>query len=116
MDLKSFEDQTGWQSPMPGKSICQDPKYLLRVKNFSYDLEDYEFIKYFTNRTGICLDIYVNPITKKIEPAGDMPFDEWKSGPGNRNSKLLDPEGKDRFLLIIRGRLQQAWELYKNEN
>lgn len=47
----TIEQQTGWRRPHPA-TICPDSRMLLKVEEYSYDLEDEAFLAYFHDRTG----------------------------------------------------------------
>jgi len=52
--MKTIEQQTGWKRPCP-TMICQEHDVLLSLTDYSFDLDDLEFVQYFRSRTGIAL-------------------------------------------------------------
>ena len=74
--------------------IEQNHVKLLQIKDFYFDLDDKDFIKYFISRTGICIDQ-----VEKFEELKDM---------------LLNPDQNEKMHhTIIRARLQDCWEVYQ---
>lgn len=110
---RTITEQTGWKRPMP-MSICQDVDVLLRVTKYSFDIFNLEFVRYFTARTGIVLDDNHPEIVRRralgllltpVAPLADQ--QQWISN-GNCND--------NRSLKIIRGKLQDCWELFTAQN
>ena len=48
----TFTAQTGYKRSGP-VAICQDSEALLAVREFSFDLTDEDFVRYFEDRTGV---------------------------------------------------------------
>lgn len=84
---QSILDQTGWIRPYP-KSICQETDVLLSINSFDYDLLNEDFRRYFTARTGIV-------VTAKC-------------------SQRCDEDVKTTWEKNLKGRLQDAWELFRH--
>jgi hypothetical protein len=96
----TFTEQTGYRRQGP-HALCQEHAYLLAATKFDYDLSDPEFVAYFERRTGIALrstGSYSSPRHRTREEWDDM---AWHIMNGD--------ETPDR---ILRGRLQDCWELY----
>ena len=75
-------------------SICQDYNKLSKISEFTYDINDYNFIKYFQNRTGIILDS-IQDDYKKVY---------------NSKSKV-----NKKHELITKQRIQDCWRIYNYE-
>lgn len=87
-----IENQTGWKRPYP-KMVCQDLLILKKINKFDFDVSNIDFIKYFIRRTGINLlhkGFNIDVLNKIMT-----------------NYRQLS----DR---ILRSRMQDCWELYKN--
>lgn len=129
---KSIQQQTGWTRPFP-KQILQDPALLVKVTEYDYDLGDRAFLEYFIGRTGILIGCEDN-----WELAEKLYFDpDWENwlltttelfyaetddagqyiGPGKTKMVPFGEarEDKVRVYKILKGRLQDAWELYRAE-
>ncbi len=118
----TIEQQTGWKRPSP-KTRCQKPAILLKITTYSYNLDDRQFLLFFEKRTGIQLN-------KKDPQVSKWLFTKWLLTDSNVEGWLRTsnehvysdgrrvPLGKQRELAvrnnrIMRGRLQDCWELYK---
>jgi hypothetical protein len=98
----TFTAQTGYHRPHP-RGICQDHDFLLAVTQCDFDLTDPEFVAYFEGRTGVQLrktGPYKNPRQRTPE--------EWESMVAEITSS------NDMPILVLRGRLQDCWELYQS--
>jgi hypothetical protein len=89
----TIEQQTGWRRPYPNM-ICDDGDALARVTQFSFDLDDFEFVAYFIRRTGYNI----------LE--ADCGWEECKRS-------IHDLTLDDTWRKIERGKLQDCWELYR---
>jgi hypothetical protein len=83
---KTIESQTGWKRTFP-KMLCQDIKVLEKVKHYTFDINNRTFTEHFVARTGV--DI--------LHP--DVKID-------------LVLISDDRHCKIVRGQLQDCWELF----
>jgi len=123
----SIEAQTGWRRPYP-KQILQDSDVLLKITEYDFDLNDREFVKYFISRTGILVGSESNPKLARFlltDPSAENwmrespDFQFVSEAPGSFGKRqamtIEDREDRVRFNRIIKGRLQDAWELYKTE-
>lgn len=84
--------QTGWRRSHP-QQICQDIEVLERVTDFTFDATNEDFLDYFTSRTGYA----------------------WRKadcGPERMKQIIADQSINDRWLRIMRAKLQDCWELY----
>jgi hypothetical protein len=103
--MKTFTAQTGYRRSGP-VAICQDIEALLAVREFTFDLNDPDFVSYFESRTGICIS---------HSPASDYKLEllatekEWQAI--CRDTM----QGEETFQRIIRGKLEDCWELYRAE-
>ena len=105
----SFTQQTGFRRSGPN-AICQDHEALLAVREFTFDLNDPDFVSYFESRTGVCIswspacgyDCSDNPPYLATEK-------EWQTI--CRDTM----QGDETFQRIIRGKLEDCWELYRAE-
>lgn len=101
----TFTEQTGYRRT-GSKSICQDADALLAVQhyNFDGDLNNADFLRYFESRTGIC-------ITWSPRCSYKQPFacsaQEWAEVCA---AVMRDEDTPAR---ILRGRLEDAWELWQ---
>ena len=101
----SFTQQTGFRRSGQ-KAICQDTEALLAVRKFSFDLTNEDFVRYFEDRTGICIT---------WSPCCDYEFPfactdkEWQQV--CRDTM----QGDETFQRVIRGKLEDAWELWQAE-
>jgi len=101
----TFTEQTGYKRSGPN-AICQDTEALLAVREFSFDLQDEDFVRYFEDRTGVC-------ITWSPRCDYEHPFacseKEWAKVCADI---MADDDTSDR---ILRGKLEDAWELWQAE-
>jgi hypothetical protein len=105
----SFTQQTGYRRSGP-VAICQDHEALLAVREFTFDLNDPDFVSYFESRTGVCIswspacgyDGSDNPPYLATEK-------EWKT----ICRDII--RGTDMPARILRGKLEDCWELYRAE-
>jgi hypothetical protein len=96
----TFTAQTGYRRSHP-RGICQNHDFLLAVTHFDFDLSDPEFVAYFEGRTGIQLRStggYYTPRNRSGE--------EWKEMVADISS------AEDETTRILRGKLQDCWEIY----
>lgn len=97
----TFTEQTGYRRPHPC-GICQDHDFLLAVTHCDFDLSDPQFVDYFEGRTGVQLwdtGPYKTPRSRT--------FEEW-------DDMVAEIEnGTETPARILRGRLQDCWELYQ---
>lgn len=96
MPVPSIEQQTGWKRPYP-QMICQDPEVRLAIREFDYDLNNPEFVKYYKSRTGVQIDQFSCP----------RAWDSFKSVELNPNCIV-----GETHLRLMRGALQDCWELF----
>ena len=101
----TFTEQTGFRRSGPN-AICQDHEALLAVREFTFDLRDEDFVRYFEDRTGVA-------ITWSPRCGYAAPFacsdKEWQQV--CRDTM----QGDETFQRIIRGKLEDAWELWQAE-
>jgi hypothetical protein len=96
----TFTAQTGYRRSHP-RGICQNHDFLLAVTQFDFDLFDPDFVAYFEGRTGIQLRStggYFTPRNRSVE--------EWDEMVADLSS------AEDETTRILRGKLQDCWELY----
>lgn len=103
--MKSFTAQTGYKRSGP-VAICQDTEALLAVREFGFDLQDEDFVRYFEDRTGVC-------ITWSPRCGYEHPFacsdKEWAKVCADI---MVADDTTDR---ILRGKLEDCWELWQGE-
>jgi hypothetical protein len=103
--MKPFTAQTGYRRSGP-VAICQDIQAFLAVREFSFDLTDEDFVRYFEDRTGVC-------ITWSPRCGYEHPFacsdKEWAKVCADI---MADDETPTR---ILRGKLEDCWELWQGE-
>ena len=101
----TFTEQTGYKRSGPN-AICQDIEALLAVREFSFDLTDEDFVRYFEDRTGV-------RITWSPRCDYEHPFacadKEWAKACADI---MADDDTPTR---ILRGQLEDAWELWQAE-
>lgn len=144
LTARTLMEQTGWKRPMP-QSICQDSEVLLRITEYSYDIQNQGFIRYLADRTGILLDPK-HPEVQRRQKAGSLktppaPLSLHQQIALMSDAEYLttdllvrkyDPSGKEkpqaewvvipreernlRSHRIFKGRLQDCWELYTQHN
>jgi len=114
----SIFEQTGWKRPY-SRQICQEHDILLKITEYSYDLNNEEFVKYFISRTGILILKEDRPDISYFTLA--FPFEqveEWLLYSPNYtrlDGQPVDPESRKfdvKINKLIRGRLQDCWELW----
>jgi len=120
---RTIEEQTGWKRTYP-TMICQDPAVLMKVSEYSFDLNNPEFREYYTKRTGQsfdpdffnqALDFYQNWTEEEVMTRPDFTYVE-RQGSIRISSKRPVSE-EDRIfwckqLRVTRGALQDCWELF----
>ncbi len=115
---KTIKQQTGWKRPHK-KAVCQDYHALMAVHEYDFDLDNPEFLNYFIERTGICIGSEEKPELARwllISPKAK----EWlRTSKDYRYIKSGEvvPLGKEREGAIItnkilKGRIQDCWELF----
>jgi len=109
---QTITEQTGWIRDYP-KMICQNWQDLSSVHEFSFDVDNPEFIEYFRCRTGVVWN-------------DDL---KWLATSDHAENHILHsdqlfyitcemiPFGKDREEMVIhnrilKGKLQDCWELF----
>lgn len=101
----SFTQQTGFRRSGPN-AICQDHEALLAAREFTFDLSDEDFVRYFEDRTGV-------RITWSPRCDYETPFactdKEWQQV---CRDIMADEDTPTR---ILRGKLEDAWELWQAE-
>jgi len=119
--MKTIQEQTGWKRPYP-KMICQNSNILKNITEYNYDLTNTEFINYFRSRTGIllhkCEDVelehfLLNSSTSKAATNWLLNSPEYKYHTGvavSKYDRLIDIE----INKVLRGKLQDCWELFSN--
>ena len=101
----SFTTQTGYLRQGP-QAICQDLDALLAVRETSFDLSDPDFVAYFVRRTGVRINENGRGVTyKTYSPCSPQ---EWADVCRDIT------QGKDQVNRILRGKLEDCWELYQN--
>jgi hypothetical protein len=103
----SFTTQTGYRRQGP-QAICQDLDALLAVGETSFDLDDGDFVDYFVARTGV----RINDNGRGSDYLAHSPCSpqEW----AQKKHDIM--HGDETFLRIIRGQLEDCWELYQNDS
>jgi len=106
-----FTEQTGYKRSGP-VAICQNIEALLAVREFSFDLTDEDFVRYFEDRTGV--RITWSPrcgygVTEPDNPPFACSEAEWKQF---CKDVMADADTPTR---ILRGKLEDAWELWQAE-
>jgi hypothetical protein len=101
----TFTEQTGFRRSGPN-AICQDHEALLAVSEFNFDLQDEDFVRYFEDRTGVA--IIWSPRCGYAAPFA-CSDKEWQQV--CRDTM----QGDETFQRIIRGKLEDAWELWQAE-
>lgn len=121
----TLAQQTGWQRPHP-KALCQDIKILQKVTECDFDLSDPGFQRYATMRGVLYLAgvkgsprwRFTDDFSKgREEFMRDAYFNfaqEYPAGSGVRHKYTPDEmEFHWKTMILARGRLQDAWELYR---
>lgn len=114
---KTIEQQTGWKRPHP-EMICQDHEVLLRVHDYSYDLGNEDFTRYFISRTGIQIGKEEKPELARWLLTSPKAERWLLESPDYKylNGEMV-PFGQEREIdikisRILKGRLQDCWELF----
>jgi len=120
--MKTIFQQTGWSRPYP-LMICQKHDVLLAITEFSFDMADQDFLNYFRSRTGLQVGKEDNPAQSTFLLTSPDAEKWLLESPEYRylQSGRTVPFGKEReqavkVRRIIKGRLQDCWELYTSEN
>jgi hypothetical protein len=124
---RSIHHQTGWRRPYPNM-LLQDADTLLRVTEYDFDLSDPGFLFYCEQR-GV-LHCMGGPDSRRREFIADTRLgftdlkadpilsfaQEWPPGSGQRH-RYTDAELETlwRIIRYDRARLQDAWELYRQD-
>jgi hypothetical protein len=124
---RSIHYQTGWRRPYPNM-LLQDADTLLRVTEYDFDLSDPGFLFYCEQR-GV-LHCMGGPDSRRREFIADTRLgftdlkadpilsfaQEWPPGSGQRH-RYADAELETlwRIIRYDRARLQDAWELYRQD-
>lgn len=90
-----------YNRPYP-QMIIQDPDLLMSIANFDYDLFNDDFVRYFEDRTGVKI---------KTFPDGSINRECWENTAKVFGDVMAYPI--DRFQKIIKGKLQDCWEIWK---
>jgi hypothetical protein len=115
---RTIYEQTGWsRGPLP-VSICNDGEVLERITEYSFDLNNREFVEYFTDRTGYDILRAGCGWDKKralILDADDSVRAQLQS---EADAKAKAKESRkfssynERWRRVERGMLQDCWELW----
>jgi hypothetical protein len=101
----SFTAQTGYRRQGP-RAICQDAESLLAVRETSFDLADPDFVDYFVARTGVRIN---------DNGRGAEYLDHSPCSPSEWSEVCRDiMQGDDTPTRLLRGKLEDCWELYQN--
>jgi hypothetical protein len=119
MCAATIEEQTGWHRPYP-ESICQDIAYLEKVYEHDFDLNNADFRKYLQDR-GVCSfkSLEGDPLAKMINFLMNWDekriFDDPWLAYSETGLKFDDAHKKTsiRIWKITKGRIQDAWEIWK---
>ena len=104
----TFTEQTGYKRSGP-VAICQDIEALLAVRQFSFDLTDEDFVRYFEDRTGVRITWSPRCGYKHPNPPFACSDKEWAKVCADI---MADDDTPTR---ILRGQLEDAWELWQAE-
>ena len=114
-------EQTGWRRPY-SRSICQDSTVLIRVRWYSYDLQDERFCDYLRDRIGSDPRKAASGFDRFCE-LDAMTETEYRRAHECRWSLNQKHEyTADEIELnmevrrIRKGAYQDCWELYLNQN
>lgn len=121
--MKTISQQTGWNRPYP-LMICQDHDVLLSITEFSFDMDDQDFLKYFRSRTGLQIG-KEKKADQKVFLLTSPDAEKWLlESPEYRyqesqfpTSGMTVPFGRDREQAIkvnriMKARFQDCWEIY----
>lgn len=116
--MKTIYEQTGWKRKYPNM-ICQDINTLLKITEYSYDLTNKNFIKYFISRTCIQLGKEDNPNLAYFLLTSDHATTWLLNSKDYKYANGENVTTKDRHIdveinKIQCGKLQDCWELFKN--
>ncbi|XHR27524.1 MAG: hypothetical protein ACFUZC_16460 [Chthoniobacteraceae bacterium] len=116
--VPTVERQTGWHRPYRF-TICQEIEVLLAIREFSYDLNDTAFLRYFESRTGrqIRQSLAEYPEGRSARD-WRVPLSEVKRPHYLiNNAPLPDDEFESMkgVYAIERAKLQDCWEIYNLE-
>ncbi len=126
LDIKTIQQQTGWKRPCD-TMICQDTKVLLKIREYSFDLSNEGFVRYFKGRTGISLGkedkpelslfLLTSPEAEEwLLTSHDYKFLNGETVPFGIDEYGLNPREIDvRINKISKGMLQDCWELFTRE-
>jgi hypothetical protein len=104
----TFTAQTGYKRSGP-VAICQDIEALLAVREFSFDLTDEDFVRYFEDRTGVRITWSPRCGYKYPNPPFACSEKEWAKVCADIAADTDTPTR------ILRGKLEDAWELWQAE-
>jgi len=111
--MQTIEQQTGWSRGYP-KMICQNVDVLSAVNDYSFDVNNHEFIEYFRCRTGIVWDDH-----KVFLTTSDQAEHWLLNSPDFRYMASQEPvefgHARDQEVFlnrILKGKLQDCWELF----
>jgi hypothetical protein len=99
----TFTEQTGYTRTAPD-AICQEQGFLLMAHAWSFDLNEDRFVKYFEERTGVRISWSPSCDYENPRPCSKA---EWR---GVVQEIMTDTETSGR---IMRGKLEDAWELWQ---
>ena len=109
--VPSLEDQTGWKRTYP-QMICQDPDLLSKVNVFTYNLNDAGFVKYFISRRGVKIDGEEPLLTDPKAEQRYLASDDIRYIGTGQPVPMEDRLVTLKVYRIMRGQLQDCWELY----
>lgn len=131
---RSFTAQTGYKRLTP-VAICQDIDTLLSVTEYSFDAGNAEFISYFTSRTGVVLDGNHPEICRRralgllmtevpplsfyqaiiaLDDEAYLSSELITYAYGSKKGQVIPCEERNlRTHRILRGKLQDCWELFQ---
>jgi len=104
----TFTEQTRYKRSGP-VAICQDIEALLAVREFSFDLTNEDFVRYFEDRTGVRITWSPRCGYRPPNPPFACSESEWKQF---CKDVMADTDTPTR---ILRGKLQDCWELWQAE-
>jgi hypothetical protein len=115
----SIFEQTGWERCHP-KQICQEIEVLTQISSYSYDLSDQGFVAYFASRTGVLLTDDPRARFSLTSPWNEAEAWLLNSQEFTYLENGLPVASWDRppfvsMYRILRGQLQDCWELYQVE-
>ena len=104
----TFTQQTGFRRSGPN-AICQDHEALLAVREFTFDLQDEDFVRYLEDRTGVRVTWSPRCGYEHPNPPFACSDKEWAKVCADI---MADDDTPTR---ILRGKLEDAWELWRAE-